>query len=1194
MSANTALIQSMYVAYYSRPADPAGLAYWENAMTQPGATTAALVAAFSQGPEFTAEYAGLNPYGVVAKIYENLFGRDPAGDPGVAYWGDILAAHPELISVMVTEIAKGGNNADGTRNADGVAFDSKVTAATAFTEAVKLDPVALQATGAAATAAFKAFLATVTDDASLATALDTGVTASLATLDGVATNVPGTTFTLTDSIDTVTGTTGNDTILAPRVAGSDTFSSLDNIDGGAGNDTLVIAGTAVDLANAAGVTVKNVETATIAAATTIDGNVSGWTGLTQLNLSAGDWIGNSGPIVAAATTNITVASAVKGVQLGGGKDVSVTTATTDTNDIGVDGAAGHVTVAQKGTGSVHIGTNWTGYGATIAAVQGDVTVSTAQGTIEVAGGTTLDASATGGVSLADQTAHVAAKTAANNAYSAATVGNGGNGTDASGVALTALQAAATGFTNLAAALAPAGTTANYSADQTAVNSIGAATTAAVAAGSITVAQKVTIDAAFIAGLVTSATAARAAALALVTPLQTANTSAVAAAVSADAAQDATLHAASLAADAVVTADTTIANVVKQVTVQDIVNTALTSATVKGNYGASGSQVGSAGGMQNYITDSSTLSNTLTTVTLENTGNSELTGKAIDHVSATGMSGSVTVVNTAAAHTQNFTVSGVTGGTYTDANATTVNVVSAGSATNVLTLVAGAATALNISGAAGLTLSGTTVDAAAVIDASASSGSNSISLALGQKYTGGTGADTVTATTTGTVQAVTVDGGAGTDTLVLGNATNFGTTGAAKYLNFEVIKETGLSVDVSKFTGSTIVAEKIAGATTLSGLTAAQAAAITIYANSTPTIAVTGATTPGQLDVVTTDINDGAAAKATITLTTPSLAGVETWNIIATDHVSIATLAGAAALTNVNVTGAGNVSIATGALALNTNSVIDAHAVTGTVGIDASLSSANGLKIVGSATAANVLKVSTLGTQANIVVGGNGGDTITGGASSVDTITSGNGDNTIDGKGGADVITVGNGNNHINTAGVAYTGNLHVTAGNGYNVIVGGAGNDIITVGTGGNLITGGAGADTITFGAHVAGVTDGIIMAAAGNTFSAGAIVSATTDLTGVDLVTGMQAGDTISIAALSATFTGAAGTTIAAATGTTVSLVHGDYVAATGIWTTAAAGHDTLVVYDNNAVGADALEAIVLVGTVATGNVAAGIITLA
>ena len=494
----------------------------------------------------------------------------------------------------------------------------------------------------------------------------------------------------------------------------------------------------------------------------------------------------------------------------------------------------------------------------------------------------------------------------------------------------------------------------------------------------------------------------------------------------------------------------------------------------------------------------------------------------------------------------------------------------------------------MSGAAGLTFGTTTLAAAAVIDASANSGTNTISVGSGQQYIGGTGTDVVTANN-GVAQTKTVDGGAGSaDKLILGNVTDFGTTAAAaKFLNFEVLQTT-VSADVSKFTGSAITSESMVGTISLTGLNATQAANITITGNSTPTIGVTGSTSVGQLDTVGINVNDGSSTVNTLTLTAPVLAGVETLNLTATDNVVVTALTSATALTNITVTGAGTSSITTGVVALNVNTVIDASAATGAVTVNAVASTTNGLKIIGSATKANTLTGNAL---SSILTGGAAADTITGGAAA-DVISAGEGNNTIAGGGGADVITAGNGNNTIS----GFSGGT-VTVGNGYNIITGGAGADTIVVGTGGNVITGAAGADKITFGAHVAGVMDGIVLSAAAETYSAataGTIVSGTTALTGIDLVTGLKAGDTIDVSAVAA-ITGTAGTTIAAAAGTTASLVRGNFDATTSIWTTSATGTDTLFVYDIDGAGANTVvEAIALIGVVATGVAAAGVLSLA
>ena len=920
----------------------------------------------------------------------------------------------------------------------------------------------------------------------------------------------------------------------------------------------------MDTTAALGTTVKGIEVANLTSGVSVTTNTTTWTDLATLNISS---VGAS-HVTAAATTNVNELTSIANSVINGGKNVTIAHTTAGT--VTATATAGALDITSS-LGNVIVGG---GFAATNAlgtvAVKMSATATANAGTIEMDGGTTIAVTATGAISLANRTAHTAAATASEAAKVAAAA------TDTT---------AGTLITNLGL-FAAKYTAANVLSDTIAESN--ALTLTELNAGRITAANKVAIDAAYSAAFTAvggTPTLAQAAALVVFTPIQTAATAAKVV----TAAALVTATATDTAADAVVTADVAVADAVDNMVVTATQNTALTAATITGNYGAANSA----------ITDASATNNTLTTVTLNNAGIATVTGLAVATVSMTDQLSNVTVVNATAANTLNLAMNNVTNTTDVStgvSTSTTVNLAATG--TNTVTLTAAETTKLNISGAGSLTLA-LTADAAAVIDASASSGAQSIGLALGQKYVGGSGVDTVTATTTGTVQAVTVDGGAGTaDTVILGHATNYGTTGAAKYLNFEAIKAAGLTVDLSKFTGSTITKESISAVTTLSGMNAAQALGVTISASATPTFTLTGATTPGQLDVLTTDINDGAAAVGAIVLTTPSLLGVETWNIKATDGFTTASLVNASALTNLNVTGAGAVSITTDALAINTNTVFDASASTGAVTFDAALSITNGLKIVGSATAINTITASTTATNATLITGGSAADVLTGGVNSADTISGADGNNVIDGKGGADTITVGNGNNTINAGGIAYVGILTVTAGNGYNTIVGGASADVITVGTGGNTITGGASADVITFGSHAAGVIDGLVYTVAAQTFAT-TVVSGTTVLTGADIITGLKAGDTVG---LFGTLTGGdtlIGTSLlstAVGTAGDISVVRGNYNAATAIFTSSATGADSIVQWDSNGTTAFGnVETIVLVGFAGVASDSVGsLITLA
>ncbi|WP_273861066.1 DUF4214 domain-containing protein [Pseudomonas sp. LA5] len=113
-------VQSLYVAYFGRPAEPAGLTYWTS---QTGATVDQVSAAFAQQTEYTSTYGGLTRSQTVSQLYQNLFGRSAAADE-LNYWvnsGDITVDRMALALV---------NGASGT---DRLLLESKVQYASALT-----------------------------------------------------------------------------------------------------------------------------------------------------------------------------------------------------------------------------------------------------------------------------------------------------------------------------------------------------------------------------------------------------------------------------------------------------------------------------------------------------------------------------------------------------------------------------------------------------------------------------------------------------------------------------------------------------------------------------------------------------------------------------------------------------------------------------------------------------------------------------------------------------------------------------------------------------------------------------------------------------------------------------------------------------------------------------------------------------
>lgn len=921
----------------------------------------------------------------------------------------------------------------GAQNADLDAVNAKVAASTAFYNSLDTAAEVIGYSGSAANGVVKGWLAGIVDTATLnaATTDDAlaAVTAAAVAAHDAQVNPP-TSIALTTGVDTLIGTAGNDSF----VAGDGQWTSLDSIDGGAGVNSLTV-GQSGNLTIPTGVVLKNIQTLNLATGGTLSGSLASVT-VNTVNVTAT----GATTLTANAATDVNQLSASANTAITGGKNVVITQNSNTATTASIN-AAGNVTLTSEGAVTV---TN-----------AGGAIVTNAAGNVTATGGTSLTSSVKDAVSYADQVAHQAAADTTAAALSTAN----GNVTTTTNV-LSALQ-------TLATAVAGASTT----------TAVYAATLTALSAGRITAAQKAAIDTAFATNLATGATAAQAAALAIYQPLVTAATTAKATAIAAQLSAS--------AADGITQGVVSDDQAAAAVAVGNITNTKLASVSVTGNYNGS-----------TNIIDGSTLSNVLTSVTLSNAGSATLQGNAISTLTLKDQFGSVNINNGTAAHTLNLVLDNVDN-TVADGQAGTVNIASngtAGSAVQVQT--SNVATAVNITGSGALDLTGSTFAANAVITATTSSGAHTVTVGAGQQFLGGSGVDTVT--TTNALQTAAVSGGTGTaDTLILTDNANFATTGAAQYSNFEIVQVgAGVVADLTKFTNTTFTSEVLSasgGAATISGLTAAQAAAVTVASSGTYTIGVAGATTVGQLDTVSLKVDNGQAGRQTVTLTTPTLAGVETLNIVNNEALTISSLVNALALTNVNISGSGTTVLNTGAIALNVNTIIDAHLATRSVTVDATGSTANGLKIVGSLTAANTL---TANAGNSVLVGGDGGDILTGGAGN-DVITSGNGNNTIHGAAGSNTITVGNGINVIDTVGSA--GVNTVTAGNGYNTISTGSGNDIIKVGTGSNVISSGAGADVITLGAHTLGTIDTIVFGTSADVSGANGV--------NMDTITGFVSG---------------------------------------------------------------------------------------
>ena len=560
----TSQINAIYQAVQYRTGPTADVTVY-NASLQSGALTLAQVQAAVISDPYTVN--NVNP---VIREYQAAFGRVP-DQAGAAFWVGQVAANPTAaLAALGTTFANSAEfNARFGANATTVATPSVVTAL--YTNVLGRTPDAAglafwQASGLTAAQLLNAFAGSPEFVANAAPSVTTfqqaeiagnaPTTGSLFGTGGIV--VPGSNFTLTTGVDNISGTAGNDTVIADNTdATKKQLSVADTINGGAGTDTLKVfldtAATTVPTA-----TLSSIETLVLngGVITAFDASVSAFTGVTSLvidsaiqpaattyTLGKGQSISlaNLAPGQATTTTIALAATntdATAGVTL---NNVVTGTTTTWLNTLDFSSAkTTAVNIATTGAASTVSLTN-TGAAITKLVISGDQKLSLTEDAATSAAIVTIDASANNaGVSVNTKAGTVGGAfkftggagndtvTFANDALGTIISGaqlDGGAGTgDKIGLFDTALSAAETAAINAAKGFEVIGLNANitvdastlatykaYSIDTAALtvveNNLATATTTTIAKGAtaVTVAGAVgVIDTAIVLGSSTAA------------------------------------------------------------------------------------------------------------------------------------------------------------------------------------------------------------------------------------------------------------------------------------------------------------------------------------------------------------------------------------------------------------------------------------------------------------------------------------------------------------------------------------------------------------------------------------------------------------------------------------------------------------------------------------------------------------------
>jgi len=459
----TAVVQQLYVSYFGRPADFYGLQNFSAQLDAIGApktfaavqaavggdragTTALskLVNTFSNSAESIALYGNDNSQiGVskfVAAIYQNVLGRE-ADTAGFNFWVSAISSGTLTkanAAAAITQAATANTTAQGLLDAQTVA--NKVAVATAFTTALDT-PTELNAYSGDAAAASGRGLLTGVNSSTNVTAYQTTINSTITSI--VNGSAPISNLALTDTVDNLVGTNGNDTFTALVNADgtATTLNTGDSVDGGAGVDTmnLIVGAGTTGSALPTVATVKNIEII----------NVTGVENITGTTVDAGFFAGSTMVNLNAAGGTTATVTGLSGKTLG----VQGKTAATVAGDFGTAAAATVqlTNASDAATTPANAIINLTGTAIKTVTVNGNgrATVATTGSDVE-----TLNINATGSLTLnaaaeaaSIKTINAAGSTAAVNlgttAFTAAETITTGSGNDTFTVGLTTTGKTAT-------------------------------------------------------------------------------------------------------------------------------------------------------------------------------------------------------------------------------------------------------------------------------------------------------------------------------------------------------------------------------------------------------------------------------------------------------------------------------------------------------------------------------------------------------------------------------------------------------------------------------------------------------------------------------------------------------------------------------------------------------------------------------
>lgn len=112
-SASSSTVNSFYLAFYGRPADPAGLKFWIQQLDNANGDLSNISNAFATSTEAQTRFGTDSVSSRIGEIYQQLFNRAPDA-AGLAYWQDVVSRGHASMADVALAVLNGSQGKDST------------------------------------------------------------------------------------------------------------------------------------------------------------------------------------------------------------------------------------------------------------------------------------------------------------------------------------------------------------------------------------------------------------------------------------------------------------------------------------------------------------------------------------------------------------------------------------------------------------------------------------------------------------------------------------------------------------------------------------------------------------------------------------------------------------------------------------------------------------------------------------------------------------------------------------------------------------------------------------------------------------------------------------------------------------------------------------------------------------------------